>query len=56
MNLRCLKLSRERLAALLLCLAAQAQADSIPAENGDIVITPLVHASLQLQTPNTCQS
>jgi L-ascorbate metabolism protein UlaG (beta-lactamase superfamily) len=50
MNLRCcLKLNRECLAALLLCLAAQAQADSIPAENGDIVITPLVHASAQLQ-------
>jgi L-ascorbate metabolism protein UlaG (beta-lactamase superfamily) len=50
MNLRCcLKLYRECLAALLLCLAAQAQADSIPAEDGDIVITPLVHSSVQLQ-------
>ena len=52
MNLRCLKLNRECLAVLLLCLAAQAQADSIPAENGDIVITPLVHASVQLQYQN----
>jgi L-ascorbate metabolism protein UlaG (beta-lactamase superfamily)/DNA-binding beta-propeller fold protein YncE len=50
MNLRCcLKLNRECLAALLLCLTAPAQADSIPAENGDIVITPLVHSSVQLQ-------
>ena len=32
-----------------MCLAAQAQADSIPAEDGDIVITPLVHSSVQLQ-------
>ena len=50
MNLRCcLKLNRECLAALLWCLAAQAQADAIPAEVGDIVITPLVHSSVQLQ-------
>ena len=50
MNLRyCLKLNRECLAALVFCLGAQAQADSIPAEDGDIVITPLVHSSVQLQ-------
>jgi len=50
MHLCCFpKLNRECLAALIFCLAAQAQADTIPAEEGDIVITPLVHSSVQLQ-------
>lgn len=50
MHLCCFpKLNRECLAALIFCLAAQAQADTIPAEKGDIVITPLVHSSVQLQ-------
>ncbi len=40
---------RKYLAALFFCVATQAHADTLAADNGDIIITPLVHSSVQLQ-------
>ncbi len=37
------------IAALVCCAGLQVEADTLPAENGAITITPLVHSSVQLQ-------
>ncbi len=40
---------RKLIATLLCCICVLARADTLPTDDGDIIITPLVHSSVQLQ-------